>query len=378
MNDQPKSPGKNHDMKRHALTILAALFATSVLAADIPPRVQKKILAFAPGVDSNSDGTISTDELQAAGDKLPEDLRAMLGPFLNTQGDTPKDSEPAKHKTTLPKPPASNGSTPFIDPIFKHEEIKDITYGTAKSGDATMPLLLDVYRPVATAQLPEKLPVMLLSFGGGWRKGSKEVKYIRDLCAYYAARGYVAISMQYRIAKDNPPAEPGPAPLADTVDQARLINAACQDTCNAIRWIKTNAGKYQIDPNRIAIGGVSAGAFNSLHAGLCAEEITGPDAKVAAVISLMGAVTPNHIDPNDPPVFIAHGTSDKVAPYFLVKTMVQQLENVKARYSFYPVEGVAHRLEAILNTEFEGKTVKAHSLDFCFEAMKLRELLSKE
>jgi acetyl esterase/lipase len=219
---------------------------------------------------------------------------------------------------------------------------------------------------------------MLLSFGGGWRKGSKEVKYIRDLCAYYAARGFVAVSIQYRIAKDNPPAEPGPAPLAGAVDHARLINAACQDTCNAIRWVKTNAGKYQIDPNRIAIGGVSAGAFNSLHAGLCAEEITGPDAKVAAVISLMGAVTPNHIDPNDPPVFIAHGTSDKVAPYFLVKTMVQQLEKMKARYSFYPVEGVAHRLEAILNTEFEGKTVKAHSLDFCFEAMKLRELLSKE
>jgi acetyl esterase/lipase len=365
-------------MKRIALTIIAAWFATSAFAIEIPKRVQKKILAAAPELDLNSDGSITAEELITGHDKLPVDLRTMLDLYLNTQGKTTTVSEPAKHKSTLPKPPASTGATPFIDPLFEFKEVENITYGTAKSGDTTMPLLLDVYQPVATAQLPKKLPAMILAFGGGWRKGSKEVKYIRDLCAYYAARGYVAVSMQYRIAKDNPQAEPGPAPLADTVDQARLINAACQDTCNAIRWVKTNAGKYQIDPNRIAIGGVSAGAFNSLHAGLCAEEITGKDAKVAAVISLMGAVTPNHIDPNDPPVFIAHGTSDKVAPYFLVKTMVQQLEKVKARYSFFPVEGVAHRLEAILDTEFDGKSVKAHSLDFCFEAMKLGELLKKE
>lgn len=89
----------------------------------------------------------------------------------------------------------------------------------------------------------------------------------------------------------------------------------------------------------------------------------------------MGAVDASHIDKNDPPVFIAHGTSDNVAPYAMVKNMVQQLEKVKAEYSFYPVDGVAHRLETILETKFDGKTVRDHSLDFCFEAMKLKELI---
>jgi acetyl esterase/lipase len=204
------------------------------------------------------------------------------------------------------------------------------------------------------------------------------VKYIRELCEYYAARGYVAISIQYRIVNDNPPALPGPAPAAETIEQSRLINAAFQDTCDAVRWVRKNADQYQIDPTRIAIGGVSAGAVNALHAGFCDEKLTGPDAKVAAVTSMMGATGANHIDKDDPPVFIAHGTSDNVVPFAMVSGMVRQLEKVNAKYSFYPVDGVAHRLQAILDTKFDGKTVRDHSLDFCFEAMRLGELITKK
>lgn len=364
-------------MKTFALTIIAALFATSAYAAEIPKRVQKKILAGAPAIDLNSDGAISVEELKAGRDKLPENMRVLLDAYLDTQGGATKRSEPARHKTTLPKPRESNGSTPFIDPIFKYEEIENITYGTAKSGDTTMPLLLDVYRPVASAQLPNKLPAMIFAFGGGWRKGSKDTKYIRDFCEYFAERGYVAISIQYRIAKDNPPPQPGPAPNPEANDLYRLMNAAFQDTCDAVRWVRTNAAKYNIDPNRIGVGGVSAGAVNALSVGFCDDNITGPGAEVAAVISLMGAVGANHIDKNDPPVFIAHGTSDNVVHYAMVKSMVQQLETVKAEYSFYPVDGVAHRLQTILDTKFDGKTVRDHSLGFCFEAMKLGELIKE-
>ena len=56
---------------------------------------------------------------------------------------------------------------------------------------------------------------------------------------------------------------------------------------------------------------------------------------------------------------------------------MQQLEKVNARFSFYPVDGVAHRLQTILDTEFDGKTVMDHSLDFCFEAMELGELIKE-
>lgn len=364
-------------MKNIAITIIAVLFATNAFATEIPKRVQKRILAGAPAIDQDGDGKITAEELKSGRDKLPEDMRAVLDAYLSTQGDTIQESEPAKHGTTLPKPPASNGATPFIDPNFDYKESENITYGTAKSGDTTMPLLLDVYRPVATAKLPKKLPAMVFAFGGGWRKGSKDVKYIRDLCVYYASRGYVAVSIQYRIQKDNPPATSGPAPGSGEKEQFRLMNAAFHDTCNAVRWVRANADKYDIDPNRIGIGGVSAGAFNALNAGLCDEKLTGPDAEVAAVISLMGAIGASHIDESDPPVFIAHGTGDNLVPFAMVKGMVQRLDEVGAKYSFYPVDGVAHRLQTTLDTEFDGKTVKAHSLDFCFEAMNLGELVSE-
>lgn len=364
-------------MKTIAFTFIAALFAADALATEtpIPKRVQKRILAAAPEIDLNHDGKITAEDLEAGRNTLPENMQVLLDAYLSTQVEMIKDSEPAKHKTTLPKPPESNGATPFIDPIFTYQKIENITYGTAKSGDTTMPLLLDVYRPATTAQLPKKLPAMIFVFGGGWRKGSKDVKYIRDLCGYYAERGYVAVSIQYRIEKDDPPVLPGPASNPEGNEQFRLINAAFQDTCDAVRWVRSNASNYDIDPNRIGIGGVSAGAFNSLHTAFCDEQLTGSDAEVAAVISFMGAIVASHIDENDPPVFIAHGTSDNVAPYTMVKSMVQQLENVNAEYSFFPVDGVAHRLQTILETEFDGKTVMDHCLGFCFEAMELGELI---
>ena len=364
-------------MKTIFPTIIATLFATHAFAVDIPQRAQRKILAAAPEIDLNSDGKITAEELKAGADKLPADVRAVLELYLDTQGDPSKEKVAAKPKSTMPKAPVREGSTPFIDPLFEYNETENITYATAKSGDATMPLLLDVYRPVASPELPEKLPAMIFAFGGGWRKGSKDVKYIRDLCAYYASRGYVAVSIQYRIQKDNPPATAGPAPGSGKNEQFNLMNAAFHDTCDAVRWVRKNAGKYDIDPNRIGIGGVSAGAFNALNAGFCDEKITGPDAEVAAVISLMGAIGANHIDKDDPPVFIAHGTGDNLVPFAMVKGMVQRLDEVGAKYSLYPVDGIAHRLPTILETQFDGKTVMDHSLDFCFEAMKLGELIEE-
>lgn len=364
-------------MRKITFPILAALIASNAFAIEIPKRAQKKILAAAPEIDLNGDGTVTSEELTAGVEKLPEDTRAILNLYLETLGEPTEETETPEHKTTLPKPPERESATPFIDPLFEYKEIENITYGTAKSGDTTIPLLLDVYQPLATDKLPKKLPAMVIAFGGGWKKGSKDVKYIRDLCEYFAKRGYVTVSIQYRIAKDNPPALPGPAPSPETNDRFRLMNAAFQDTCNAVRWVRTNADKYDIDPNRIGIGGVSAGAFNALSTAFCDKEITGPNAEVAAVISLMGAIGANHIDENDPPVFIAHGTGDNLVPFAMVKGMVRQLEEVGGKYSFYPVDGVAHRLQMILVAEFDGKTVMDHSLDFCFEAMKLGELIKE-
>lgn len=46
-------------MKRYALTLIVVLSASNVIAAEIPQRFQKKILAAATEMDSNSHGTIT-------------------------------------------------------------------------------------------------------------------------------------------------------------------------------------------------------------------------------------------------------------------------------------------------------------------------------
>lgn len=367
-------------LKRAFFVVGLLLFLVSrVSAADgqIPRRFQKRLLNLAPQADTDGDGQMSVEELTAHRDQLPAGLQNILDIALETRGRSAGKPTAVKHTPVKVGAPEQNGPTPFLDPMFQYTETENIQYATAKSGDTEMPLLLDVYRATESADLPKTLPAMIILFGGGWIKGSKDTNYIRDLSEYYATRGYVAISIQYRIMKDNPPALPGPAPTPETIERFRLMNAAIQDTANAVRWVRTNPDSYNIDPDRIGIGGVSAGAFNSLYTGFCDESIIGPNAEVAAVISLMGAIESKHIDKDDPPVFIAHETRDNTAPYAMVESMVRRLDEVKAAYVLYPVGGLAHRLQTILDTKFGGKTVREHSIDFCFSAMKLSELLAK-
>jgi hypothetical protein len=74
----------NMKCTKTGLTIIAALLATNAFAAEIPKRVQQRVLAGAPELDLNSDGKIAAEELIAGRSKLPEDMRAMLDAYLDT------------------------------------------------------------------------------------------------------------------------------------------------------------------------------------------------------------------------------------------------------------------------------------------------------
>lgn len=97
-------------------------------------------------------------------------------------------------------------------------------------------LLLDLYLPT---QMPTKpLPVVLWIHGGGWKSGTKE----NSPLTWLAAEGYAVVSLGYRLSW----LARWPAQL----DDARA----------AIRWLRTNAAKHQLDPDRIAVAGGSSGA----------------------------------------------------------------------------------------------------------------------
>lgn len=108
---------------------------------------------------------------------------------------------------------------------------KDIAY--VAGGDASQKL--DLYLPEQKADKP--LPLIVWVHGGGWRGGSKS----GCPAAGMVERGYVAASVEYRFS-----------------DKA-LFPAQIQDCQAAIRWLRANSGKYNIDPDHIGVWGASAG-----------------------------------------------------------------------------------------------------------------------
>ena len=111
-------------------------------------------------------------------------------------------------------------------------ECRNISYGPHGQWN-----LLDVYYPAGTSK---PLPTIVSIHGGGYVYGSKEIyrRYGMDM----AKRGFAFVNFNYRLA----PKWKFPAPLADT-------NAVLQ-------WVRANARRYHLDPERIILVGDSAGA----------------------------------------------------------------------------------------------------------------------
>jgi acetyl esterase/lipase len=82
-------------------------------------------------------------------------------------------------------------------------------------------------------------PAILCIHGGGFRAGKREG--YDGQCIRLAQHGYVALTVSYRLAPKYP------------------FPAAIHDVKAAVRWIRANASKYRIDPDRIGVTGGSAG-----------------------------------------------------------------------------------------------------------------------
>ena len=97
-------------------------------------------------------------------------------------------------------------------------------------------LQLNLARPAGD---DKRHPVILCIHGGGFRAGKRE--RWDDLCKRLAERGYVAATVTYRLAPKY------------------QFPAAVHDVKAAVRWLRANADKYHIDPDRIGVIGDSAG-----------------------------------------------------------------------------------------------------------------------
>ena len=159
-----------------------------------------------------------------------------------------------------------NAAPPVPDTVIWEE-------GIEYSNPADEHLQLNLARP-KSGNGP--LPAVLCIHGGGFRAGKRESYDV--LCVKLAERGYVAATMTYRLAPKHP------------------FPAAVHDTKAAVRWLRANARKYNINPAKIGVTGGSAGGhlaqFLGVTAGVPQFEGTGgnPDqsSAVTCVVNVYG------------------------------------------------------------------------------------------
>lgn len=109
----------------------------------------------------------------------------------------------------------------------------------------------------ASSQLKKENTVIAFFHGGGWVFGNPSEFY--EACRRYARKGYVTFSFQYRLSRNADGSYPHPdiTPVEST-----------KDARSAIRWLRENAGMLKINPDKIVVGGQSAGGQLALSTAL--------------------------------------------------------------------------------------------------------------
>ncbi len=118
--------------------------------------------------------------------------------------------------------------------VAEPTQISEVTDSTVPVAGREVPVR--IYRP----NTQPDLPVLVWLHGGGWVLGDLESADLvcRDLCHY---SGFVVVSVDYRLAPES------------------VFPAAFDDSYGVTRWVYDNASSLGIDPQKIAIGGDSAG-----------------------------------------------------------------------------------------------------------------------
>lgn len=207
-------------------------------------------------------------------------------------------------------------------------------------------------------------PAVLCIHGGGFRAGARES--YDGLCKRLAERGYVAATVTYRLAPKYP------------------FPAAVLDVKAAVRWLRANASKHHIDPERIGVTGGSAGGhlaqFLGVTAGVsrfevgdnlqsssavqCVVNFFGPsdltrsygksvDAAEVLPLFLGGNVeqarhqhvlaSPLYwVTPQAAPTLCVHGTDDKYVAYEQAEWLVDRLKAADVEARLLTLPGAGH------------------------------------
>jgi len=226
----------------------------------------------------------------------------------------------------------------YLDEIF-NEVIKteDVVYGNApdlpfwfwlESNTEDIDLTMDVYEPVGDTLTNR--PVIVFVHTGSFFSGHNELDDVVALATSAAKRGYVAISINYRLGVN----------VISTYSGERAVYRGVQDGGAAIRYLREFPEEFGVNPDTIFMWGTSAGALIALHLSylddedrpeathgdggdpdlgcpICEGNDYPHDPKPNAIVSCWGAIgLLDWIDADDTiPAIMFHGTLDPIVPF---------------------------------------------------------------
>ncbi len=236
--------------------------------------------------------------------------------------------------------------------------------GGAAPWDA--PLYLDMLYPIVKSTKP--MPAVIYIHGGGWAEGERSTAMYPWLNPLLAAHGFITVSITYRLSR------------------WATFPAQIHDAKAAVRWLRANAERYAIDPERIGVWGDSAGGHLSALLGVTGDlpELEGDNgspgysSSVQAVVArvpptdflsstmqnnvpsmvtqlfggmideradLMRMASPlYYVHSGVPPFQIVHGTSDESVPFEQGERFAKALSEVGGEVDFIVMPGCHHNL----------------------------------
>lgn len=197
----------------------------------------------------------------------------------------------------------------------------NVIYSSA-SGRA---LRLDVFRPESRAGLR---PAVVFVHGGGWLWGDKRDHW--PTAAYLASQGFVTASVEYRLAREH------------------AYPAALQDVREAVAWLRSNAARYGIDPDRIGAAGSSAGGHLVAMLGVVpdtARERTPAVRAVAAIAAPVDLALQHERDRFAPALFVGAGNPTERPERWREASPITHVNGRAAAFLF--LHGTADGLVAI-------------------------------
>jgi acetyl esterase len=223
----------------------------------------------------------------------------------------------------------------------------------------------------------DKRAAIVFFFGGGWTNGSPG--QFEQHCKHLASRGMVAITADYRVASRH---------------QVKAVSCVA-DAKSAIRYVRKEATRLGVDPNRIVAAGGSAGGHLAACSGVVQGfDERGEDLSISSVPNAMALFNPavvlapadgltrineervtslkermgvepkllspyHQVKAGAPPTIIFHGKADNTVPYATVELFTKAMTDAGNKCTLVGYEGQAHGFFNYGRSEYYEKTVAA-------------------